>query len=793
MSQTDHILSRPLAKPMQMRTAVFSLLAFSIIASSVVFFILSLGKPIMGVELSLQNQIWSVTGVSSAGLAYQAGIKKGDVPVEINNQPAQTFLAKYRRAGTVDQSLIKEAIFTNGQGQSIKVALRDIFPFGPALISQLSAFAVCLIFWGVGLYVFFAGRKSSPALVLGLCSLLFGLMLCANIAGLLSIPTAGQISIVIAMIGPWLFAHFFLVLPEERSGLRNNPLVHLIYLPAAITTVLFFLIGWSDGQPLPEFRYFRFIEIGGGLITVAAVVILNYFRAVSPRTRQQMKIVLAGCLAALIPFLLLYLVPQTISGQSIIPPGLSTLFFVFIPVAMGYAVVTQKLMDIDVFIRRGAIYGLITITMAVILSLATIPALLWIKSLTGPKIVVIALVLGAVATALFGPVKKGIETLVDKLFYKDRYDYRTIIQGLSSSLKNQKELTEISRLVVGTVFRTLNLAGACLFLKPSPNNYYVSATQGKFNDPNKQRQLTFLIQKRSPPIEFPNRATTVEPEVAFLIPLAAGEQEVAYLIISQKITRQAFSSDDIYLLQGVASVAAVTLRSALLAHDVSARDTFVSIASHELRAPLTSMLGYTRLLLKRERSEAQRKQWLKNVEDCGQRLSDIVDDLLNISRIQSGRLDMKVEKANLAEVLKERFILVQESDDRHEFIIDIEPNLPSPSVDRAKFGLIMGNLLSNAIKYSPNGGRITLAAKYDYRNQQVVASVADQGIGIGPQDKNMLFRTFHRIDRPETRGIKGVGLGLYIVKEWTEAMGGKVWLESELNKGSTFFVAVPVK
>ena len=112
-------------------------------------------------------------------------------------------------------------------------------------------------------------------------------------------------------------------------------------------------------------------------------------------------------------------------------------------------------------------------------------------------------------------------------------------------------------------------------------------------------------------------------------------------------------------------------------------------------------------------------------------------------------------------------------------------------MDRDKFGQVVGNLLINAVKYSPNGGRITLSAHNNNEQHRIVVSVADEGIGIGPEDKDLLFTTFHRIQRPETQGIRGSGLGLYIAKEWTEAMGGEIWLESELNEGSTFSVAIP--
>jgi signal transduction histidine kinase len=100
--------------------------------------------------------------------------------------------------------------------------------------------------------------------------------------------------------------------------------------------------------------------------------------------------------------------------------------------------------------------------------------------------------------------------------------------------------------------------------------------------------------------------------------------------------------------------------------------------------------------------------------------------------------------------------------------------------------------LTNAIKYSPKGGIITILARRDPLKQWVVVSIADQGIGIAPPDRESLFTLFHRIKRPETQGIEGTGLGLYVAKKFVQAMGGEIWVESELNRGSTFYVAVPV-
>ena len=148
----------------------------------------------------------------------------------------------------------------------------------------------------------------------------------------IAIPTAVYFEVIATVIGPWLLLHFFLILPDERSWLNKNPLLYLIYVPPVVTLILFPLIGYANGQPVPEFRNIRFLEVGLGLVAVAGVAIFNYIHASSVRTHQQMKIILITCLAALIPFLVIYLLPQVVWKENIIPPGFSILFIGFIPI-----------------------------------------------------------------------------------------------------------------------------------------------------------------------------------------------------------------------------------------------------------------------------------------------------------------------------------------------------------------------------------------------------------------------------------------------------------------------------
>jgi signal transduction histidine kinase len=747
----------------------------------------------MGVSLALNENGWAVNDVDATGIANNNGIKVGNKPIEINGQPAQTFLKKYESAGIVWGPLIKEITVSDDLGQLKSAVAKDSSPSRESLIELATRFIVCLFCWVIGFYVFFKKPENKAVLLFYLCGLVMGLALSANMADMRAIPASPYVEITATIIGPWLLMHFFLMLPEERTRLYNNRLVYLIYLPAAITLLLFFMFDYKEGQPVLWIRSFRIFEYGAGFLAAAIVAILNYFRSVSMKTRQQMKIVLIGCLTALIPVLFLNLLPQAVWKQTIIPPGFSILFIGFIPLSMGYAVVTQKLMDIDVIIRRGVIYGSITVVMAIILSAAIVLAVNFHESLSTPWEILVALALGVIATALFGPVKKGIEALIDKLFYKDRYDYRKITQSLSTSLNSINDFSNMSRLIVGTVVNTLNLGGGCLFTNRESGLYEVMAAQGVFADESKQKQLSSLISKLDNLTVFPNSASKVNPDISFLIPLVAGEKEIGILCLSQKISRQGFSPDDVYLLQGIASVAAIALHRTMLIRDVNMRDTFVSIASHELRTPLTSIVGYADLLIHRNPPDDTRKQWLKYILDNGNRLTALINDLLNVTRIQSGKLNIKLTTSKLSDVISEILAMTSESTDKHEFIVDISPSLPEVLIDRDKFGQVIGNLLSNAIKYSPKGGKITIAAHYDNLRHRAVISVSDEGIGISPEDQSSLFTTFHRIQRKETQGIRGSGLGLYIAKEWTEAMGGEIWLQSELNKGSTFFVGIPVQ
>jgi signal transduction histidine kinase len=190
-------------------------------------------------------------------------------------------------------------------------------------------------------------------------------------------------------------------------------------------------------------------------------------------------------------------------------------------------------------------------------------------------------------------------------------------------------------------------------------------------------------------------------------------------------------------------------------------------------------------------SEKQRS-FLGIINRSVDRMDALVQDLLDISRIETGRIKLELRPVCLAAIVDEVVRLL-----RHEFearqqilSLDAPPDLPPVRADRARLAQVLTNLLGNAYKYTPPGGSIRLRA--EVQNGTVLCSVADTGIGISPQDQEKLFEKFFRAEDEFVRQVEGTGLGLSIAKSIIELQGGEIWVESELGKGSVFSFTVPV-
>jgi signal transduction histidine kinase len=220
------------------------------------------------------------------------------------------------------------------------------------------------------------------------------------------------------------------------------------------------------------------------------------------------------------------------------------------------------------------------------------------------------------------------------------------------------------------------------------------------------------------------------------------------------------------------------------------RNNFMSMAAHELRTPMTTVMGFSELLEGDNVPDETRIQWAGQINAESRRFNNLIEELLNVSEVTSGKMKLDLQPQSVAEIASAALDSVGRSS-AHAFSIEIPRDLPYALADHDKLMQVLVNLLSNAIKYSPEGGIVRLAARKNDADGFVLIEVIDQGMGISPEDQEKLFTSFYRIQRPETQNIQGTGLGLSIVRSLIELMGGRVRLTSQIGLGSTFCIALP--
>ncbi len=244
-----------------------------------------------------------------------------------------------------------------------------------------------------------------------------------------------------------------------------------------------------------------------------------------------------------------------------------------------------------------------------------------------------------------------------------------------------------------------------------------------------------------------------------------------------------------------------TLGAVTVLHDITAiremdqlKSSFVSMVSHEIQSPMNSVLAQLKVVLDGLAGELTPKQKdiLTRASQKIKGLSELAAELLDLARIEAGLVTQEKEKLDLGEIIEQQVAFYTEKAAEKNIDLSLQPLPGLPPVLGSKYNLeeVLSNLISNAIKYSPEGGRVTVSAKQE--DEFIELKVSDTGYGIPEEDLERIFEKFYRVKNEDTRGISGTGLGLAIVKSIVEAHNGTIEVESELGKGTTFTVFLPV-
>jgi signal transduction histidine kinase len=288
------------------------------------------------------------------------------------------------------------------------------------------------------------------------------------------------------------------------------------------------------------------------------------------------------------------------------------------------------------------------------------------------------------------------------------------------------------------------------------------------------------------------------------VPLVREDDVIGALAVARKAPGE-FSPGVVELLKTFATQSALAIQNARLFREIADtsqqleaasrhKSEFLANMSHELRTPLNAILGFSEVLAERMFGEVNEKQaeYLQDILSSGRHLLSLINDILDLSKVEAGRLELELGRFHLPTALDNALTLVRERASRHGITLDVavDPEIGELVADERKVKQILLNLLSNAVKFTPEGGRVGLTATAG--DGVVTIAVSDTGVGIAAADRATIFEEFRQVGTGSQKQ-EGTGLGLTLTKKFVELHGGRIGVQSQVGLGSTFTFTLPVQ
>jgi signal transduction histidine kinase len=630
---------------------------------------------------------------------------------------------------------------------------------------------------------------------------------------------------------PAFYYHFVLIFLESTTRHRTSLLV--VYTLALVFSIInlsgstLFMHGvkstywgWAPATGIlytPFFVYFNFFLIYG-----LSHLIRVYKDADSSFRRNRATLILLGTLVSLVGgvidfarFILARFVP---AADLVYPMGIpANMVFALM---LGTSIVRYRLFDVNVAVKKSAVYLLVWGVLTSVLVAAESYAD-WDQ--VNPLWVILPL--GFVMTMLVSPVGQRLEESIERVMFSRRRGCYETLLDLSKRMGAILDFGRLMETLVHGLVRGVPLTHCVLMIYDAQRSAFVvyreDASVG-------ERSAVAPIQIDSRIVQWLNQTGRVlvkeeaklNPEIAayfeaaeneldaikaaLIVPLKIEGKLTGILLVGEKLSGDIFDDQELEVLAVLANQVAISLENARLYEELSEtnaelmqasrlKSQFLASMSHELRTPLNSIIGFSKVLLNRFDGELTERQetYIRSVHNSGAHLLQLINGILDFSRIEAGKLEMISEEVDLHELIDEciesSMPLARGKQMKVEKNVPLE--LPPLSGDRTKIKQILLNLLSNAIKFTGQG-RVLVSVVPEL--DAIRVSVADTGIGIREDDLARLFEPFQQLDNPLARSAGGTGLGLAISKKFVELHGGRIWAESRENQGSTFHFTLPL-
>jgi hypothetical protein len=548
--------------------------------------------------------------------------------------------------------------------------------------------------------------------------------------------------------------------------------------------------------------------------------------------RKQVAIYMTGLLVSSIPgFVVDLLLPALGDYRYVWVGPVAIILFLF---AIMYSIVKYRLMDVKTAVARSVSYMLLLIALAVvyIISAYVISIVIFQRTLTiDSRLNFMNMVLAILLAFLYQPIKRFFNKLTDRVFYYGEYDADTFAREISKILTYTADLQLLTRRVGNYIASSLK-AEKVAFCIPEKGIYGRTGRRRlSVVEEDVRRIMDYYYKNCSfPEVILANQVK--DPELKKLldihrtkivIPLLHQNQETGILFLGEHKSL-GYSSRDIEMLESIAGELAVSIRNSLSMEEINelnkslqrrideatkelrfsnrqlqrldeAKNEFISMASHQLRTPLTSIKGYLDMMLEGDLGKISPTQRavLREAFSSSERMVRLINDFLNVSRLQTGKFTIDKQSVDIAQILRDEVSLLKVVADQRsvEMVLKIDKKIPSLAVDSEKIRQVMLNMIDNAIYYSSPHKKVVITLKSS--GKMIEFSVKDSGIGVPKSEQANLFGKFFRGTNVKKRRPDGTGVGLFLAKKVILSHDGEMIFESEEGKGSTFGFKLPVR
>jgi signal transduction histidine kinase len=507
---------------------------------------------------------------------------------------------------------------------------------------------------------------------------------------------------------------------------------------------------------------------------------------------------------------------------------------------VAYSMVKHRLFDIRSFVARSAAYVLLLATLAGLFAAAilALTSLFFENQNTSTSFQVTYLIIALLLALLLQPLKRFFDKTTNQLFYRDAYNSQELLNELNRSLVTTIDLEELlakSSKIIGETLKS----GYCHFAIREPETDQLRVIGVRLNSPGDDKLRDFIssasrtnekilvfdeLDSSKTHLAESMSALNVAVYVRLQGTSKAKNQNPGFILMGHKKSGGLYSAQDIQILEIIADELVIAIQNSLRFEEIQqfnitlrkkveeatgelrrvnarlreldkTKDEFISMASHQLRTPLTAVKGYLSMILEGDTGPVKKsqKEMIQRSFDGAQKMVYLISDMLNVSRLQTGKFVIENKPTNLPDVVQGEVDQLKEEVAQKKITLNFKKpsSYPTLNLDETKIRQVIMNFLDNALYYTPSGGQIEV--KLEASPESTSYTVSDTGVGVPKDVQHHLFSKFYRADNARKMRPDGTGLGLYMAKKVITAQGGAIIFKSEEGKGSTFGFSFPRK